>query len=424
MFQSAPTDRRRFLRNAAGSFLGVSFAQQTLFAGENIASGKRSPKRVIYLFMAGGMSHIDTLNPRPDAPSEIRGKFSAIKTNADGVLLSETLPGIGKHTDKAVVFNSLTSTQGAHQQGQYYMQTNYTKRGTISHPHLGAWQGRLNGKGNETLPGFIRINGGSNGPGNGFLPAEYAPLDIGKPSAGLENSAHYKGVGAPEFDKNLALARKLDQKFRARYDDRRISAYTSMYDDAVKLMRSGDLKAFDLGEETAEMRERYGDDSFGQGCLLARRLTERGVRFVEVRLGGWDTHADNFDRVAEKTATLDRAMSALIGDLTSRGQLEDTMVVLASEFGRTPKINQNAGRDHYPKAYSAMIVGGGIKGGQTYGTTDSTGAEVEENKLEVQSFNATVAYGMGADVNETIETSSRRPFTIANKGKAVTELWS
>ncbi len=402
----------------------MNFASQNIFAGSAIAPGRRKPKQVIYLFMAGGMSHIDTLNPRPDAPDEIRGKFAAIKTKADGVLLSETLPGLAEHTDKAVIFNSLTSTQGAHQQGQYYMQTNYTKRGTIAHPHLGAWHSRLSGKGNETLPGFVRINGGSSAPGGGFLPAKYAPLDIGKPEAGLENSAHYKGVGAPALDQNLALARRLDRKFRERYADRRVSAYTAMYDDAVKLMRSGDLEAFDLGKESEEIRERYGDDGFGQGCLLARRLTERGVRFVEVRLGGWDTHADNFERVTEKTATLDRAMSALIGDLASRGQLEDTMVVLASEFGRTPKINQNKGRDHYPKAYSAMIVGGGIKGGQVYGTTDSTGAEVEEDKLEVRSFNATVAYGMGADVDETIESPSRRPFTVANKGEAVTKLWS
>jgi uncharacterized protein (DUF1501 family) len=187
-------------------------------------------------------------------------------------------------------------------------------------------------------------------------------------------------------------------------------------------MKSQDLEAFDLSNEPEELRNSYGDDNFGQGVLLARRLVERQVRFVEVQLGGWDTHQNNFTRVPERCAILDQALSALLKDLTQRGMLDETLIVLASEFGRTPNINVNEGRDHYPKAFSCMLAGGGIKGGQVWGKTDKEGREVVEQKVEIPDLNATIAYALGLPLDEIIYSPTRRPFTLSDKGQPITRL--
>jgi len=195
-----------------------------------------------------------------------------------------------------------------------------------------------------------------------------------------------------------------------------------MYDGGVRVIGSKDLEAFDLEEQAASTGQSYGSDDFGQGVLLARRLVERQVRFVEVQLGGWDTHQNNFTRVPERCAILDQALSALLDDLTKRGLLDETLVVLATEFGRTPTINVNEGRDHYPKAFSCMLAGGGIKGGQTWGATDDEGREVVENKVEIPDFNATIAYALGLPLDEIIYSPTRRPFTLSDKGQPLTQL--
>ena len=233
-----------------------------------------------------------------------------------------------------------------------------------------------------------------------------------------------KGLTEDRFASRLALADELDQDFRATFPHRNVKAYADMYDDAIAMMKSEDLKAFDLTEETDEIREAYGQDAFGQGCLLARRLVERGVRFVEVSLGGWDTHTGNFVRVPELCETLDRAMSTLPADLDARGLLKETLVVLTTEFGRTPTINQNVGRDHYPKAFSGVLAGGGIKGGFIYGKTDKEGREVVENKVEIPDFNATIAYALGLPLDQVIYSPSKRPFTVADKGQPIMDVFA
>jgi uncharacterized protein (DUF1501 family) len=195
-----------------------------------------------------------------------------------------------------------------------------------------------------------------------------------------------------------------------------------MYKDAVRLMNSEDLKAFDINQESTEVQAAYGDNGFGQGLLLARRLVENNVRFVEVQLGGWDTHNNNFTSVADRGATVDRALSTLISDLDSRGLLDETVIVLATEFGRTPRINGNDGRDHYPRAFSGLIAGGGIKGGQAYGVTDETGSRIVENPVLVPDFNATVAAALGLPTNHILYSPSGRPFKVANNGVAVTDI--
>lgn len=423
--------RREFAKYAAKLFLGVSLlpvggASLALAADEEELkepTPRKSPaKNIIYLYMNGGMSHLDTLDPKPGA--ETQGPVQAIDTSVSGIQISEYLPRLAKHIDKAVLFRSLSSTQGAHERGRYLMRTSYTQRGTIRHPAMGAWMLRLSGRENKSLPGNVHIGGDSRHPGAGFMEAEFSPLPIGDPTAGLQNSKLARGTTQNQFDNRLSLSAALDQEFRDRFNQKKVRSYNDAYDDAVRLMTSTELEAFNIYREPEAVRMAYGDNPFGQGVLLARRLVENNVRFVEVSLGGWDTHQSNFVRVPERADLLDQALGTLLGDLEDRGILDETMVVLASEFGRTPNINQNAGRDHYPKAFSGLIAGGGIQGGQVYGSTDKNGEEVATDLLEVPGFNATVAYGLGLPLRKIVKSASRRPFTVAHKGEPVTHLYS
>ena len=421
-------NRRRFVSLAAKSFLGVSilpWASNHSLSGAGLGLNQplnHAPKakNVIYLYMSGGMTHLDTFDPKTG--TETGGPTQTIKTNADGVQLAENLPLLANHTEKIAVVRGMTSTKGAHQQGNYFMHTSYAQRATIVHPSMGAWMTRLDGRFNPTLPGAVVVGGGSRHPLSGFLSTSHQPLAVGNPSEGLKNVKRLWGMTEEKFEKGLELSQRLDRSFTQKYNLEKVNAYSDMYDDAVRLMKSKDLKAFDLKEESESTRESYGSDNFGQGVLLARRLVERQVRFVEVQLGGWDTHQNNFSRVPERCAILDQALSALLDDLSKRGLLEETLVVLATEFGRTPNINVNDGRDHYPKAFSCMLAGGGIRGGQVWGKTDEEGREVIENKVEIPDFNATIAYALGLPLDEIIYSPTRRPFTLSDKGQPLTQL--
>ena len=424
--------RRQFLATAAKALLGVGAAPAFLQGlpgsaqaalGPNLGIPNRSnpAKSVIYLYMSGGMTHMDTFDPKPG--HENQGPVRAINTSADGVQISEYLPRLAGHMDKAALVRSMTSTAGAHAQGNYYMHTSYEMRSTIRHPGIGAWLLKYRGRLNVNLPGSVCIAGGSRVIGGaGFFESAFEPLAIGDPESGLRNSQMAPGLTADQFESRLALASELDQTFRQRYDLKRVRAYSSMYDDAVRIMNSSDLEVFKLAQETEDTRASYGDSAFGQGCLLARRLVERDVRAVEVTLGGWDTHNNNFLSAPEKAEILDQGISALLTDLERRGMLEQTLVVLATEFGRTPKINQNEGRDHYPKAFSCLMAGGGVKGGYVHGKTSAGGEVVEENPVKIPDFNATVAYALGLPLDQVLYSPSKRPFTVASKGKPILEV--
>lgn len=421
--------RRDFVTHAARAFLGVGLlpmaldqhvlAATTTGGAAKVAAGAGKAKHVIFLYMAGGMSHLDTFDTKPG--QNVQGPVESINSNVDGIQVSEHMQRTAQHMDKLAVIQSMNSTQGAHEQGQYFMHTGYILRGTIRHPSLGSWVMKLGGKINQTLPANVIIGGGSNTIGAGFMEAKYAPLAIGR--AGLPNSRRPRGVSQKKFDKRLEMAGVVDRTFERRYDQKQVRAYKDMYKDAIKLMNSKDLEAFDINKESRQARAAYGESTFGQGCLLARRLVQHGVRFVEVNHGGWDTHQDNFDRVEDLAQTLDQGLSALMADLTSQGMLDDTLVVVATEFGRTPNVNGNQGRDHYPKAFTCLMGGGGVKGGQIYGKTDKTGSEVAENKVSVPDFHATIGHAMGLDLDKIIFSPSKRPFTLADKGKPVTALF-
>ena len=416
--------RRAFLSHAARTLLGVHLVPMfgpTLMAAP---AATAKAKHVIYLFMAGGMSHIDTFDPKKK--KDVMGKTSAIATKADGIQVGHYLPQTAKIMDKVCVINSMNSTQGAHEQGSYIMHTSYDMRGTIQHPSLGAWVLKLGGRIHPELPGFVAIDSSPELTGGGFFGAKYAAAPIGNATEGLKDSHRHDSVTPDDFQRRLSLADRLNREFHQKFPNTDVKAYEELYREAVSLMNSKDLEAFDIRKESEATRSLYGSGRFAQGCLLARRLVEKGVRFVEVQLGGWDTHYDNFTGVEGRCNEFDQAFAALITDLDARGKLAETLVVVATEFGRTPELNaqHNGGRDHHPSAFTCLLAGGGVKGGYRHGETDPSGSKVRKDMVTIQDFNATIAHALGLPVDKILHSPTRRPFQIADKGKPVTTLFA
>jgi len=415
--------RRHFMANAARAYLGVHLLPMmgSTIATAAPAGAGASPakaKHVIYLFMQGGMSHVDTYDVKEK--KDIMGKTTGIKTKADGVQIGNWLPKTAEVMDKVCVINSMKSTQGAHEQGTYVMHTSYNMLGTIRHPSLGSWVTRLGGRLHPELPPFVAINASPEYTGGGFFGAKFAAAPIGSPDAGLQDSHRAGGVSEEDFARRLTLADRMNQKFHEKYPNQDVKAYEELYREAINLMNSKDLKAFDLSEESSETRALYGSGRFAQGCLLARRLVQHDVRFVEIQLGGWDTHYDNFAGVEGRCKEFDQAYSALIKDLEATGKLKDTLVVVATEFGRTPDIKEEhqGGRDHHPGAFTCTLAGAGVKGGMKYGSTDKEGKKVSELPVSPQDFNATIAYALGLPHDLVLMSPSKRPFRISGPDAA------
>lgn len=419
--------RRTFAARAARSLLGVGllpgFLDRSSEAARADEAQTATAKRVIYLYMTGGQSQLDTWNPKD--VKDVAGPVKTIGTSADGIRVTEYLPRTAKQMHHATVVNSMTSNQGAHEQGVYFMHTSFPPRGTIQHPGMGAWLEVLQpGKGHDSLPNYVYVGNDSLHPGAGFFPAAHGPLFVNNPANGVKNIKLPSGIDDDRFAKRLSLASDLDRDFDASFPQKKLKTHAEMYDGAIRMMRSKDLEAFELAQEPEALRKSYGDDPFGQGCLLARRLVERGVRFVEVSQGGWDTHALNFARMPDLCDVFDRGYATLLQDLHDRGMLADTLVVVATEFGRTPDINMNVGRDHYPQAFSCVLAGGGIRGGHVHGKTSDDGREIVEDEVDIPSFNATIAHALGLPLKKEVMSPDKRPFTLADKGKPVLSLFA
>lgn len=421
--------RRQFMINAARTYLGVNLfpmlSSSIASAAPEIVSSANKAKHVIYLYMAGGMSHVDTFDPKPKN-KEIMGATEVISTNVDHIQFGSHLKDTAKIADKLCIINSMNSTQGAHEQGQYMMHTSYDMRGSIVHPALGSWVVKLGGRINPSIPGFVSINSSPKTSNGGFFGAKYSAAPIGRPADGLKDSTRPFHVSEESFDRRLKLADHLNSQFYKRYANVDVQSYDELYKEAVELMKSKDLVAFDLKKEEQAVRDAYGDGSFGQGCLLARRLVEHGVRFIEVGYGSWDTHANHFDSIEKLCTEFDKAYSALILDLEKRNLLKDTLVVVATEFGRTPDIDplSNTGRHHFPGAFSCVLAGGGVKGGIKYGETDKSASKIVSDPVTVQDFNATIAYSLGLPHDLVIMSPTKRPFKIADKGVPVTSIFA
>jgi len=422
-----PLARRAFLGRAAGAAFGLTLLEEP--AARFVSAAAAAPTAdagagisVIYLMMRGAMSHIDTFDPKPGR--EEQGETKAIATAVPGLQFGEHLPRLAGLADRLAVIRSLTTETGAHEQGTYLMRTSYPQLNSIRHPSFGSWAVHVLGKQSRDLPGYVLVGNGNEHPGCGFLDPSVTPVPLADPQRGLENIARPAYLSQSNFERRLALADRIDRDFKQHYAGRQIEAYDRMYADAVRLMGSGDLAAFDIAREDAQTRERYGRSRLGQGCLLARRLVESGVRCVEVEMGGWDMHRDLWEELPEKVGELDAAMAALLDDLEARGLLRSTLVVLATEFGRSPKINENAGRDHHPAVFSCVLAGAGVKPGVVHGASDARGHAPDRDPVSVADFNATIASACGLPWEREFVAPNGRPFRIGNDGTPVAAVLS
>jgi hypothetical protein len=420
--------RRQVLESLARVTLGVSvlpFADDLFSSAASAATTAPSQpaEQVIYLFMTGAMSHIDTFDPKPGTAAG--GETQAIQTSVPGISIGQHLPLLARQMDRLAVIRSMTTETGAHEQGVYLMRTSYREIGSIRHPFLGAWMTHVKGKLNRELPGSVIVGGANRHPGQGYLDAEVAPAPVADPKLGLQNIVPPKYLDDKNFQTRQRLIGKFESGFRARYPTSEVKAYVEYYREAVRLLKSPDLEAFDINKEEEKVRTAYGATRIGQGCLLARRLIEKKVRFVEVEFGGWDNHNEIYSatNLIQKAAQLDQALSTLLTDLQERGLLQKTLVVLGTEFGRTPVINQNAGRDHHPAAFSCLLAGAGVRGGQVIGSTDSEGRTVVDGHCYPQDLNASIALACGLPVEKEFHSPSGRPFRIAHEGKPVAKLF-
>jgi len=407
-----PLSRRYFMEMSAKLTLGVGLSVP--FLPRNLpAQEGGTAKNLIYIYLSGGMTHLDTFDPKR---GDVMGNTEVINTNVDNMKMGMHLTELAKQADKLAVINSMFSTNGAHEQGQYIMRTGYEKRATIVHPTVGPWAATLLGESGKVLPDSVVI--GRSTSNAGFMEPRLSPLPIADPAGGVPNTDLI--VEGDRFTRRMEMAQKLGQQFTEKFKYTGPESYVEYYNQANKLLKSDELSAFDISGENAT---EYGTTRLGQGCLLARRLVENGVRVVEVISGGWDMHVDVATGTASKLPELDKAVAALLKDLESRGLLDTTLVAIGTEFGRTPDINMNSGRDHYPAAYSCVLAGGGIKGGTVYGSTDGSGKKVKSDPVKPEDFLATIGYGLGLPLDQTVYSPTQRPFTFADKGKPVTKLF-
>jgi len=396
--------RRQFITTLAASTYGL----KTLDAKDAPIASKA--KNVIYICLDGGMSHLDTFDPKDD--KDVMGDTTKISTNVDGIELGNRLPKLAEVVDKMSIIRSTTSKTGAHEQAQYLNRTSYRQIGSIVHPSLGSWVAHLQER-ERDIPDYVLISGSSAHPNSGFLPKVKSPLPIVDPQGGLRNSKVDN-----KLEERMRILRELNSSLKAPL----ASEYNQFYDNTVRFLKSKDLELFDLTKESSDIRAKYGDTKLGQGCLLAKRLIKGDIKFIEINNGGWDTHVDNFTKLDNKLKEVDDALSALVLDLASEGLLDSTLIALVTEFGRTPNINVNDGRDHHPQCYSTVLIGAGVKGGYIAGETNKTASKVTKDPYTISDINATIAHLLGIKTDEEKISPSGRPFKVANKGNIIKDI--
>jgi uncharacterized protein (DUF1501 family) len=328
------------------------------------------------------------------------------------------MPQLAQQAKKLCVVRGGTSKEGNHQRAQYLMHTGYAPNPTVQHPSLGGWASMLLGDAQTGLPAFVSIGGPS--AGAGFLGVQNGPFIVQKAGDLPQNVS--SDSDATRFENRRQILERMESRFGAETGDAKVDGRRALYAKAIRMMQSPRIKAFDLADEPEATKKDYGATDFGRGCLAARRLVEAGARFVEVTLDGWDTHKDNFGRTKKLMETLDPAMSALLRDLEARKLLDSTLVVWMGDFGRTPRINANDGRDHHPGSWSAVLAGGGARGGVVYGATDAAGDKVASKPVSVPNLLATIVQLVGIDPGETRTSPAGRPIAITDSGAPIKEL--
>ena len=408
--------RRSLLLHAAKTTLGLSVLPSFLNGADLNKPDKKPPcERVIFLYMRGGMSQTDTFDPKEK--NNIGGKSKPVKTQSPDLLLSDQLPKLALQANDLSVIRSLTTKTGAHSQARYVMHTGYRQRSGMTHPQLGSWAQMFLGKSHPVLPSSVLVASGN--PGPGFLPPDYSPLPIGNASRGIKDLL--PEIDKQQLDRRVKLAQKFSAAFSHYFPHDDVKAYNDFYDQTVKFI-SGDMaEPFDIQREPANLKNQYGNHPFGQGTLLARRLVERGVRYVEVTSSqNWDSMHSGTNSLDRLSNELDGTVSALMTDLRDRGMLDSTMIVVTTEFGRTPKVKGNGGRDHHPNGFSAMMAGGGIQGGIAVGETDDYGRDPFP-EFEPKDIHATIATALGI-TGTKIRRLPGRPTFLGGKPKPIREI--
>jgi uncharacterized protein (DUF1501 family) len=407
--------RRDFLRLSSLGVLAPSLSGWLAPLAARAAESKAKTKSCILLWMEGGPSQKDTFDLKPGTKDA--GEFKPIATSVAGIQISEHFPKFARQMQHAAILRSMSTPEGGHARAKYYMHTGYREGiGGLTYPSLGSITSAEVGDPDFPLPNFVSV--GSTAYGAGFLGARHQPLIVTDPDRGVANLAPAEGM--PQFDKRVGLLEGLDADFARAKNAALANDHRTTYQRAVTLMRSKEARAFDLSLEPAAARAAYGGSKFGDGCLLARRLVEVGIPFVEVFSGGWDTHANNFPQVKKLSQEVDPAMSTLISDLKERGLLDSTLVIWMGEFGRHPAITSkngnSAGRQHYPRAWTTVLAGGGIRGGQVIGKTDKEGADIVERPISGPDFLASVCKVLGIDPTKQNQTPIGRPIRVVEKG--------
>lgn len=427
--------RRDWLKLSAAGLVGHSLSGWLPALAEEARKTDGRKRSCILLWMPGGPSQIDTFDPKPDHPNG--GEFKAIETSVPGVRLAEHLPQLARQMEHVAVVSSMQTKEGDHQRAAYHLRTGYRPTGPVQYPAIGSLMSQELADPNVDLPGFVSILPppafGRIAYGPGFLGPSRAPLIVGGeipaantpaapygPPLTVQDIALPGHVAPPQEETRLGLLNSLEERFSAVRPGGATSSHREAYRQAVRMMQSPAIKAFDLDQEPDTLRTRYGKHRFGQACLLARRLVEQGVSFIEISLSGvsgqqpfgWDTHGNNFTAVKSFCEVLDPAWATLIADLKERGLLDSTLIVWMGEFGRTPRINGSGGRDHYPNAWSTVLCGGGIRGGQVYGTTSKDGQTVEKSPVSVSQLFATVCSALHIDHRKQNMSNVGRPIRI------------
>ena len=374
----------------------------------------------ILLWMQGGPSQFETFSPKPDHSNG--GDTQAISTAVAGLQISDNLPQTAEVMDEVCLIRSMTSREGSHPRATYLLHTGYLPTASVKYPTFGSIVAKQNGNPTSDLPSFVRIGArGRRSPGAGLLGVEHDPFNITDPRRAPDNTA--VPTAESRYRRRLGLLSKLESEYEQSGGEKQVGDHRKLYEKASQLVLSPRMNAFDVAREPDRVRESYGDSQFASGCLMARRLIEAGVTFVEVHAGNWDTHQDNFNRSKELCGQIDQPYAALIRDLRGRGLLDRTLIVWMGEFGRTPRINPRGGRDHYPRAFSAALAGGGVRGGQVIGATDAGGQTVADRPVGVADLFRTLCHSLKIDADGENMSSIGRPIPFVDGGELVDEVF-
>jgi Protein of unknown function (DUF1501) len=414
-------NRRSFLGGVGAGVAGLgAFGWQQAIA-QQAAELRRRDMSCIVLFMLGGPSQFESFDPKPGVPTG--GPTRAIPTALPGYHMGADWPNVARSMQDISVIRSCVGREPDHPRATYHMHTGYQPLGAVQFPSFGSIVSSEIAPRDRDLPSYVSVSNRQQAHGPGFLGMAHAPFIVSS-NAIPSNVSLPSGVASSRFEQRIDLLRDLEQEFAENGGRARVQEHQAMTAAAAQMIRSPRLRAFDLNQEPMRVRDRYGRSSFGQGCLLARRLVDEGVTFVEVTSQGWDTHEDNFNRSTALANSVDPAFAALVEDLKVRGRLDKTLVIWMGEFGRSPQIDNKAGRNHYPRAFSVALAGGGVQGGRIIGSTSAGGQDVASRPVPVVDLFCTFCHALGIDHRKENMTSVGRPIRIVDGGQPVQELFA